>query len=531
MSFNYNRSPFTSQPLNYLSELAGGQHLSQVSKFSDTTSPHELSAHLLQLRSFISACGAGLSRVTSLELTFKESVIDSHSCHETSCEKFVSAINHANSDAAGVDVAHTIANNFPHVQHVGLGGGVGLAAASVLKAECHSLTSLELLDDCLPEAVLRVLMKRVQLPHITRLTLGLTQDAEKTDAGAFRLHVLLNAVRFCAALTHLRTGGKLLDQGDAWLALPLNLKDLQCSRLPLEGLPTRLALSHLTHIQFREFGDGISTSELIALLAAAPQLQVMSGVDRYGMWENPDGAGNWLRLEPCARDAMLDLHRLQWRLEAGLVLNNMHVRCVSSMESQAQAVPFATLRPRVDLSKLNSFFTFKHYILHDQGILQNPRLASTDGGGPVEAQNRCQGLALSSSPALEEIQIMLPHLTHLTLEGVWSKADLETLTGCRSLKNIFVVGLRGITKEDLVQLVVHMPWLQQLCHDARIYTSTHELRALLRAGYGGSSGGDQNAFMDGANEWIVCHLSSRNVQEMWFTQAALRSAMGENLVA
>lgn len=269
-----------------------------------------------------------------------------------------------------------------------------------------------------------------------------------------------------------------------------------------------MVLSHLKHIEFQHFDDGISASELVALLAVAPQLQVMSGVYRHGMLEKPNVAGNWLRLEPCTRDAMLAMHRLQWRLKTGLVFHNMRVRCVTSMESKGLVVPSVLVRPRVDLCKLKplSFFNFIHYILRD-GL-----------------QASCEALAPSLGLALWEIQFMLTHLTHLTLEEVWCTADLEVLMEHRYLKNIFVVGLRGVNKEDVVQLVGRMPWLQQLCHNARIYTTSYELRDLLRAGHGGASlsGGDPSMCVKGAADWVVCHLSRHTVQEMWFTQAALR---------
>lgn len=114
----------------YSSPYAGGQDMAESSNdHSHSTSLHELFPHMSQLHSFIAATEGGLAKVTSLKVTLKQAQKNDHSHHHMTNSHLMTAGKKHKSQCSSMDIAHCVAHAFPHLQHLGIGGGTGEASS------------------------------------------------------------------------------------------------------------------------------------------------------------------------------------------------------------------------------------------------------------------------------------------------------------------------------------------------------------------------------------------------------------------
>lgn len=440
-----------------------------------------------QLGSFITAIGTGLAGVTSLDLTL---TLVSHWCSTSnSCTL---------SEAAGHNMASMLARACPCLHHIGVSGGVVESALIALGSGCPLLISLHLMDDDMPAVMLSTLLSLKQFPHITHITMELSlpnmesYPQERIDRGG----ALMRAVCACETLTHLHAGEQHLHEPKDWLTLPQSLRDLRCYELPYEGLPHNLVMASLERVELTESADGFGASQLLGLLRAAPNLLSLSVVPNLKY----SSQTCCLSLEPCGLDAVKGFQLLQERVKAGLKLDHIQLTSWTCYEKRTRhALPLIPLKEL--LSKLAPLAGFTYCWLHNEEVYP------PGGGEDVAAAD------------LSEVGRILPDVVYLELSGVWHESDVQQLMVGPSLRVLKWSGLKNIKQASLVQLLVRMPWLWSLSHDAcGVHTGTRELRAMLHAAHSindGGVGGVSSTDINEVDRWTVSPGHHKSVIETW----------------
>lgn len=445
-----------------------------------------------QLCEFLTALGAGVHGVTSLDLALNLKLLDSGK-----------AADHTQSQQAGIELASVLGSAFPALSRIGIGGKVNEALLRVLGAECRLLTSLHLLDGKMPAALLRTTIELNLLPHITHITMHLSQPQQQRwfHQNYDNQRELLGVVCACETITHMHVGIQHLQGPQDWLVLPPTLKELRCHELPIEPLPYSLNMPSLLRLEVAKSLDGFEALQLLHLLQAAPNLISLSVLS--GATSVVPKHGCSLHLEPCSSDPAQGLQLLGQRLMAGLKLDGVKV---SSMLDRRRGAFFDMIARQIGLRELMCSLNPLPGVTHC--VLDNY-------GGESDLM---EGRITSSH--MQEVERLLPSVVVLECEGVWRDGDVNQLVASPSLQEIVLKGCHNISGGALVGLIVRMPWLRTLSHDVHcVPTTTEGLRAMLLEVHSSS-----NQYRSGVvgpdickqvNRWHVSPYVSGSELETW----------------
>lgn len=453
-----------------------------------------------QLRQFVREIGDGLSGVTSLDL----------SLHFGS-DFYRKAAGTPRSEATSRDIASILAGALPNLRHISINDEVRQAVLIELGARCPLLASMQLLDYDLPAPVLESLFTYNKLPHITHISMGsflAERDVEGSldmTATTFRnSHALLSAACACKTVTCLHLGQQHLQKPQEWLALPHSLKELRCFRLPDEGLPHHMVMPRLEKVELTSYEDVVVATQLLGLLQSAEHLQSLSMLPNL-MYPLPTDK-YCLNVAACGSDAVIGLQLLSQRLEAGLKLHRIMLTAMTVYEDQNNLhEPLIPVREFI--SMLGSFPGCTHVCLNDEEIY-------------------LLDVNAAAAQILAEVGRLFPDAVALRLRGTWQNFDIPHLIMGPSLREISWWGLKHVSREVLVQVLVRMPWLESLSHDARkARTSTRHLQAMLYVAHGVY--GSESDISQQVGQWIVsCRPNMLRLVQTWRKRSILSGEIG-----
>lgn len=453
-----------------------------------------------QVSSMVAAMGAQAARIKSLTLMLN---LDSPNSSTDA--------GHQLPKAAALNIASILANACPNLIDIGLGGGYAADVLEIFWGNCSKLTSLQLLDDDIPAALLTRLFKLKHLPHITHVSMGQPgySFAEATFQSTAQQLALLRAVCTCETLTHLHAGAQFLQHSEEWLLLPPSLLELHCHELPSRGIPHSVTLPNLERVQVTCYKEGTGSRELLTLLKAVPNLKLLSSVlktrcrmdkemvspDYY--WDVPVTAkGCYLNIKLCTANALLGFQLLNQRVQAGLKLDQFRVTTRTLQDSSAlfDFTPVLTLNEI--LSRLDPLPGFTHCTLEKKyrNVTQHQDLQLLEG--------------------------LLPNLVVIHLNGRWNDQDVLFFKAPSSLRVIRWKGLETFPKAALLEMLTRMQWVQSLSIDHHkgdrygdwFYTSTKKLRTMLSTAY-------SSVVADSSEDGGSVHLDISKEVKQWRASA------------
>lgn len=413
--------------LRLLSDTLNPHHAGACTQASVSPPTPYHSPFAAQLQQFISVTGPALRSVTTLEITaFYANVEQEHliggDVSNSGPDHSISylASNRTElSQAASSELASLLVAACPNVCHLGATGGLSESGLRVLGCGWSKLTSLEILDTLFGVGhSCWTSNPSLLLPHLTRLR-GVLERSNPRQVDKVR-HLFS-----CPSLTHLELGKGWFLKQDDWLLLPPQLQSLISNCLPLNprfSFPTALRLGQLRSIHLT---DEYDTRVGIVVLAALLRLLQLSR-ERTQNSIRIDGSTSWVIEDLCF------LHQC---VAAGLDVKGLSLDCSRSQRplNAAGAVPSIAQA----LAQMPLSLTFQSVSL-DSG--------SRDHGG--------------GSGSVSAIASAFPELERLGVSGSWD-VDLAAHAVFRQLWSLDV-GEARLTAAAVLQLVTHMPVLQQL---------------------------------------------------------------------
>lgn len=470
---------------------------------------------MVQLQAFIGAMGAALSYVSLLEVSASATCSSTgesqptNRCLENEPHPLLT-------DAAGTCIATVLAASCPSIRHLGMDGGVGVAACKAFGNLCPLLTSWELLDaQHMQKAMVQVIVREQLLPRVH--TIRHTMDPYHCDQG------LILSLCDSTTLRH-------LDLGDCdpceevWQALPSWLEVLEIGQFRRGGSPpTHLTLWNLRRLSLHHSKMDITC--LTNILCAAPVLQHLAG-------SSSRQNGGCLVITACT-DAEIELTmQLGQRLKAGLVLENLevcldHRRAILYEPSVQDATDEAwwfrnsAVGMRELLCRLPSLPGITTCQLRYHSYCTNLQASPpyTVSGDSIPPENHIhdnidgRGVGDEHAPnSLSYIARILPDLIDLRMdwrcEGTDAVSEVLHLSVGSSVRKIVWRGLgqREDNQAALAQLICRTPSLRQVVHDACPQVQDdHGLCAMLCAARSPavSAHGGQGAHGVANDVWVV----------------------------
>lgn len=309
-----------------------------------------------------------------------------------------------------------LAANCPNTHHLILSGNFQAADLQALGMTLLHLTSFDATDVSCIYSLVNALELHV-FPCLTHFKL-LRQHGTHYHRKIFQL--LSTHPHF----SYLHVGQYILEhEPSEWMSLSCRLKELHCIMLP-QQLPDQLWLGNLeTLCLIRPVQYHVSL--LAHLLHTSPSLRSISVVNFINT------PGVHLYLTQSSKQMLADLHFLQERCHAGLLLSGVDVGCTGSFLTD-RLLRMDKLLPR--LSSLPFVLSCVLVAAVDEDV---------------------------SGYMTEAIRVFTS-IEKLKLIGPWYDGDLMQAVGFRELKRIDINTATNVTPEGMEQLIECMPQVRRV---------------------------------------------------------------------
>lgn len=375
--------------------------------------------HIEQLHTFLELVGHALSSVAELEIE-----VEFPSCKDVRPDFLGNSgcsvrdfIKKTESGGATVETLLAIISaNCPNTHHLILVGNLQPADFQALGITLLHLTSLDATNVSCITSLVQALQSHV-FPCLTHLKL-LRQH------GTHYHHEIFQLLSTHPHFSYLHVGQYILEhESSEWMSLPCRLRELHCIMLP-QQLPDQMWLGNLEFLCLvRPVQYHVSL--LAHLLHTAPSLRSITVANFINT------PGVHLYLTQSSKPMLEDLHFLQERCHAGLLLSGVDVGCTGSY------LTARLLRMDKLLPKLSSLPFVMSCVL----------VAAVDE---------------EVSGYMNEAIRVFTNIEKLKLIGPWHDGDLMQAVGFTKLKRIDINTATNVTPEGMEQLMKCMPQVQRV---------------------------------------------------------------------